>query len=86
MFQIYELLLFYTKHVDHNVVTASLETLQQLLRAAPPPLLKVLTTRGAITATTIYEHDIVQEGRPRSASESQIQTPVNLSLDLGDEW
>ncbi len=57
-FQIYELLLFYTKHADHNVVTASLETLQQLLRAAPQPLLSVLTSPGSIPATSIYQQDL----------------------------
>ena len=68
--QIYELLLYYTKHDDHNVVTAALETLHQLLKTAPQALLKVLTTKGSITSTSIYEHDLQQQGRGRSGSKS----------------
>ncbi|XP_038046111.1 huntingtin-like [Patiria miniata] len=55
--QIYEFLLYCTQHRDHNVVTATLETLQQLLRTPPPPLLKILLTRGSITAVTIFEEE-----------------------------
>lgn len=40
-----------TKHTDHNVVNAALETLNQLLRTPPSPLLKVLLSRDGITPT-----------------------------------
>ena len=56
-FQIYEFLLYCTQHSDHNVVTATLETLQQLLRTPPPPLHKLLLTRGGITHKTVFEED-----------------------------
>ncbi|XP_022080674.1 huntingtin-like isoform X2 [Acanthaster planci] len=55
--QIYEFLLNCTQHTDHNVVTATLETLQQLLRTTPPPLLKILLCKGGITVTTIFEEE-----------------------------
>lgn len=45
LIQVYELTLHYTQHWDHNVVTASLELLQQMFRTPPPELLNVLITR-----------------------------------------
>ncbi|XP_006893721.1 PREDICTED: huntingtin [Elephantulus edwardii] len=44
--QVYELILHYTQHPDHNVVTGALELLQQIFRTPPPELLQVLTTVG----------------------------------------
>ena len=62
--QIFELLLHYLDHKDHNVVTASLETLQQLLKCPPPGLVQLLTTRGSLTESTIY--GLVQRERSQS--------------------
>lgn len=49
------MLLFYTGHSDHNVVTASLEALHQLLRNAPHHLLQVLVTCGGVAKVNIQE-------------------------------
>lgn len=38
-----------TRHSDHNVINASLETLHQLLRTPPTPLLKMLLSQDGIT-------------------------------------
>ncbi len=57
-FQVYEALLYFTSHPDHNVVTASLETLQQLLRNTPLSLLKILITPGSIRKTSVYQKDL----------------------------
>ena len=84
--QIYELLLYYTRHSDHNVVTASLETLQQLLKAAPQTLLKILTTEGSITSTSIYEEDVQQQGRGRSGSKcfnSYVRKKIDKEIEIG---
>ncbi|CAH1783183.1 unnamed protein product [Owenia fusiformis] len=58
--QIYELGLHYTSHADHNVITASLEMLQQLLRTPPPIFAKILVTKGAISHTSIYKGDDIK--------------------------
>ncbi|KAJ8272123.1 hypothetical protein COCON_G00109820 [Conger conger] len=53
LIQVYELTLHYTQHRDHNVVTASLELLQQVFRTPPPDLLLALTTPGGIPYTSV---------------------------------
>ncbi|KAJ8336106.1 hypothetical protein SKAU_G00394490 [Synaphobranchus kaupii] len=53
LIQVYELTLHYTQHRDHNVVTASLELLQQVFRTAPPDLLHALTTPGGMPLATV---------------------------------
>ncbi|XP_039546237.1 huntingtin isoform X5 [Pimephales promelas] len=64
--QVYELTLHYTQHWDHNVVTASLELLQQMFRTPPPELLNALITRGKITLTSVFREET--ESRARSGS------------------
>ncbi|XP_028832755.1 huntingtin isoform X3 [Denticeps clupeoides] len=64
--QVYELTLHYTQHCDHNVVTASLELLQQTFRTPPPELLNVLITRGGILNASVFREDA--ESRARSGS------------------
>lgn len=58
LLQIYQLLLHYLGHTDHNVVTACLEALQQLLRTPPTELRTLLTTEGGIKETYIFTKDI----------------------------
>ncbi|XP_011704787.1 PREDICTED: huntingtin-like, partial [Wasmannia auropunctata] len=54
LLHIYELCLHYTKwHSDHNVVNAALETLAQLLKAPPKPLVSVLLSSRGITQSRI---------------------------------
>ena len=52
--------MYCTKHSNHNVVTASLETLLQLLRTPPPALLSVLLSSEGITPST--GADILKKG------------------------
>ncbi|XP_064096525.1 huntingtin-like [Macrobrachium nipponense] len=52
--QVFELCLHYSAHADHNIVTASLETLQTLLQSPPLPLLVTLTSMEGITRSRIY--------------------------------
>uniref|UniRef100_A0A673IMQ9 Huntingtin n=1 Tax=Sinocyclocheilus rhinocerous TaxID=307959 RepID=A0A673IMQ9_9TELE len=66
LIQVYELTLHYTQHWDHNVVTASLELLQQVFRTPPPELLNALITRGKISHTSVFREET--ECRARSGS------------------
>jgi len=47
LLQLYELCLSFCDHKDHNIVNASLETLQQLLKSAPSLLIYFLSAPGA---------------------------------------
>ena len=54
LLHIYELCLHYTKwHSDHNIVNAALETLTQLLKMPPKPLVSVLLSSEGITQSRI---------------------------------
>ncbi|XP_053357677.1 huntingtin isoform X2 [Clarias gariepinus] len=66
LIQVYELTLHYTQHRDHNVVTASLELLQQLFRTPSPELLNTLIMPGKITHTRVFREEM--ESRARSGS------------------
>uniref|UniRef100_A0A3Q2YC87 Huntingtin n=1 Tax=Hippocampus comes TaxID=109280 RepID=A0A3Q2YC87_HIPCM len=66
LLQVYEVTLHYTQHWDHNVVTASLELLQQTFRTPPPELLHMLITVGTIPHATVFRQDT--ESRVRSGS------------------
>ncbi|XP_061130026.1 huntingtin isoform X3 [Syngnathus typhle] len=66
LLQVYELTLYYTQHWDHNVVTASLELLQQMFRTPPPELLHLLINVGTIPHATVFRQDT--ENRSRSGS------------------
>ncbi|KAG7458857.1 hypothetical protein MATL_G00225080 [Megalops atlanticus] len=66
LIQVYELTLHYAQHSDHNVVTAALELLQQILRTPPPELLRALVTPGGIASVTVSRDEA--ESRARSGS------------------
>ncbi|KAG8134821.1 hypothetical protein E2320_007936, partial [Naja naja] len=68
-FGVYELSLHYTQHRDHNVVTGSLELLQQLLRTPPPNLLLALTMRGGLLHADAAKDEIVSRSRSDSIVE-----------------
>lgn len=54
LLHIYELCLHYTKwHSDHNVINAALETLAQLLKMPPKPLVSILLSTEGITQSRI---------------------------------
>uniref|UniRef100_A0A8C5WYM4 Huntingtin n=1 Tax=Laticauda laticaudata TaxID=8630 RepID=A0A8C5WYM4_LATLA len=69
LIQVYELSLHYTQHRDHNVVTGSLELLQQLLRTPPPNLLLALTMRGGLLHACAAKDEIVSRSRSDSIVE-----------------
>ena len=47
----YEVTMFCTKHSDHNIVTASLEVLQQMLQTRPKSLIGILLSPNGILPT-----------------------------------
>ncbi|KAM6440076.1 huntingtin isoform 3-T3 [Liasis olivaceus] len=69
LIQVYELSLHYTQHRDHNVVTGSLELLQQLLRTPPPNLLLALTVGGGLSQISAATDEIVSRNRSDSIVE-----------------
>ncbi len=46
--------MFCTKHSDHNVVTAALEVLQQMLQSRTESLLNILLSPNGILPTVTY--------------------------------
>ncbi|XP_077102661.1 huntingtin isoform X8 [Siphateles boraxobius] len=80
LIQVYELTLHYTQHWDHNVVTASLELLQQVFRTPPPELLNALITRGKIAHTGVFREET--ECRTRSGSILEL---IGKLLSSGEE-
>ncbi|XP_072857095.2 huntingtin isoform X2 [Pogona vitticeps] len=79
LIQVYELSLHYTQHQDHNVVTGSLELLQQLLKTPPPNLLFVLTTAGGIAEMN------VSKGESTSRNRSDSIVELIAKIFLGEE-
>ncbi|XP_041443627.1 huntingtin isoform X5 [Xenopus laevis] len=69
LIQIYELTLHYTQHRDHNVVTGSLELLQQIFRTTPLDLLHVLTTPGSIEQVSVCRDEPYSRSRSGSIVE-----------------
>ncbi|XP_007229557.3 huntingtin isoform X4 [Astyanax mexicanus] len=69
LIQVYELTLHYTQHHDHNVVTASLELLQQLFRTPSPELLHTLITPGSIACTSVFREETLSRTRSGSIVE-----------------
>ncbi|XP_071090376.1 huntingtin-like isoform X1 [Haliotis cracherodii] len=80
--KMFQLLLFYTNHPDHNVVTAALEAMQQLLRTPPPQLRRLLLASGSIQRTLIYQKDFEERERFRVESSAELPT---ISDDTGLE-
>ncbi|XP_057306791.1 huntingtin-like isoform X2 [Hydractinia symbiolongicarpus] len=66
--QIYEVTMFCTKHVDHNVVTAALENLYQVLLCQAKPLLEILLSPSGI-APTITGQLATLTGERKNSSE-----------------
>lgn len=79
LIQVYELLLHYTRHQDHNVITASLEALQQLFKTTPQPLLTILLSPEGIQRSYIYSSDSLLASRLRADSELFRKNVFNLN-------
>ena len=75
--QIFELLLHYVDHSDHNVVTASLETFQQFLKSASPAVVRRLSSPGVFPGSTFQGHTM----RDRSES-TRLKTRLVLCLEF----
>ncbi|XP_030848870.1 huntingtin [Strongylocentrotus purpuratus] len=61
--KIFEYLIHCTRHADHNVLTATLDALQQLLKDPPKPLLDILMSKEGIAKISIYEDK--EKGSPK---------------------
>ncbi|XP_076466851.1 LOW QUALITY PROTEIN: huntingtin-like [Babylonia areolata] len=88
LLKILQLLLFHTEHPDHNVVTASLEALQQMLKHPHPTLLRILLTEGGVPRTYIFQADL-QEADLRAESANDLpsmsdDTGLDEDLDTSD--
>ncbi|XP_014662838.1 PREDICTED: huntingtin-like [Priapulus caudatus] len=69
--QMFEMLLCCTQHSNHNVVTAALETMHQLLKHPTPSLLSILLSPDGIPQS--QTHDLTQERlHSRSASSASL--------------
>ena len=66
--QIYEVTMFCTKHKDHNVVTAALENLYQVLQCQAKPLLEILLSTTGIAPTITGELNSQQGNKYRISS------------------
>ena len=67
---LYELCLNYCDHKDHNIVNASLETLQQLLKSAPPLIVYLLSVAGAVGKSRLTVDQF--EGEPENVQATDL--------------
>ena len=70
LLQLYELCIHFLSHPDHNIVNAALETVQQLLRSAPPLLVFLISSPGSVTQSRLVT-DQHQEGGEDDGGEQQ---------------
>lgn len=80
--QLYEFTLHCTQNSDHNVVTASLETLQQLLRTPPPNLKAVLLTPGSIQEKSIDQEGLTSDAHDVAKEAGNICEVFYFTLDV----
>ncbi|GFS71540.1 transposable element Tcb2 transposase [Trichonephila clavipes] len=78
LLKIYELVLHFTNHPDHNVITATLETLYHMLKCAPKVLQQELVSTMGITKSLIF--DIPKLNRAMSESQYSM-VPSLASID-----
>ncbi|XP_029645621.1 huntingtin isoform X2 [Octopus sinensis] len=82
--QVYELLLYFTGHTDHNVATAALEGLHQLIKTPPPQLIPILVNKNTIKRSSVYSNDLsTVYTRPRT--QSGLERFPSVSDDVGLE-
>ncbi|XP_023232349.1 huntingtin-like [Centruroides sculpturatus] len=85
LLQVYELLLFYTHHNDHNVITATLEALHQLLHSPPKQLIPLLLDPVGISKSQIYTIDPDLKSRCASQGGMIPESTVEDEAALEDE-
>ncbi|GFT39474.1 huntingtin [Nephila pilipes] len=78
LLKIYELVLYFTNHPDHNVITATLETLYHMLKCAPKVLQQELVSPFGITKSLIF--DVPKLNRAMSESQYSM-VPSLASID-----
>ncbi|CAL1269720.1 unnamed protein product [Larinioides sclopetarius] len=78
LLKVYELVLHFTIHPDHNVITATLETLYHLLKCAPKVLQQELMSPFGITKSLIF--DVPKLNRAMSESQCSM-VPSVASID-----
>ncbi|XP_072177779.1 huntingtin-like [Diadema setosum] len=86
--KIYEYLIHCTRHADHNVVTATLEALQQLLKEPPRPLLDILMSSKGIARVSIYEEkgkESPKEGDGPASTTTDSEESASFAPDSGLE-
>ncbi|XP_050730332.1 huntingtin-like isoform X2 [Eriocheir sinensis] len=77
--QVYELCLHYSSNPDHNIITASLETLQALLQQPPTALLLTLTAPEGISRSRI-------KADPRASMlSSRVSSQVSVAASLFED-
>ena len=79
---LYEVCLKLTEHRDHNIVTASLETLAAVLRSAPPLLVYLVTSPGGLGRSRLtWDQDQGEPATPASglAADQSLTSPPELA-------
>jgi len=83
LLQLYELCIHFLGHKDHNIVNASLETLQQLLRSAPSLLTFLLATPGAAggsrLATDQHQEEVQGEEQGQATDLPSLQSMSDMT-------
>ncbi|KAK4875471.1 hypothetical protein RN001_011893 [Aquatica leii] len=85
LLQVYEICLHYILSNDHNVVNASLETLNSLLQNSMPDLRNVLLSPHGITRSRISFLDSHEKLKLRSPSQLSVATPLSGDDNLESE-
>ncbi|KAF5273906.1 hypothetical protein FQA39_LY01021 [Lamprigera yunnana] len=77
LLQVYEICLHYMTSNDHNIVNASLETLNSLLQNSTSDLTSVLLSPQGICKSRISFLDSNERLKPRSPSQLSVATPLS---------
>ncbi|KAK3095770.1 hypothetical protein FSP39_018831 [Pinctada imbricata] len=84
--KVIQILVHFLGHQDHNVVTGTLEALQQLLKNPSDSLLNILLTENSIRKSFIYEADQQDvdgsQGLPEVPSFSRLSEDTGLEEDI----
>ncbi|CAH1404496.1 unnamed protein product [Nezara viridula] len=82
LIQVFELCLHLTQHEDHNIVTAALETLNELLTTPPALLLPVLFNQQGLSRSRIHSCNVSWKLSTRTLSDISVATTVPISEDM----
>ena len=81
LLQLYELCIHFLRHQDHNIVNASLETLQQLLRSAPSLLVFLLSSPSSVGQSRLAsdQHQESEEGTQEQEQPGELPSLQSVS-------